>query len=573
MLWLQPVGMLLGIIMLSALGYVTLATRERPLQAINRHVNPVLGWGWALAALLSSIVWALPQFSLANGVMQQNLMPATFGTDGSLGRTPGMLIVSLAVLVVSLSITWNFGRGRTGVRIYEWILKGIVGVIVLSFMGVVVKLTLVAGTVDWSELVRGMVPKPALIFRPAEGFAPLLSGLSDTSHAFWTALIVRRQQDVMAAALSSAVGINMTFLFAYSMLRRRWGPEHRGLMTFDLGVGMLLPFTVATSCVLIAATSQFHTAPQLDVVDAQTAALEAPARHVTEYNRLLEQRVLYEPGAADLAGEELASRVGRLSQEDHYMAATLTTRDAFDLAFSLEPLLGSVFGHIIFGIGVLAMAISSITLMMVVSGFVLCELLNRPYAGRVFRLGTLAPAIGILGPFFWDRAYFWLAIPTSILTLMLLPIAYITFLLMMNNRALLGEHMPTGRRRVTWNALMALAITFITSASLYMLWTRGGARGLAVLVAFLVADPNQPKPMTMLGHVTSSYWSDALGRSIAMAVVVDGRAREGETLHIPMPDRTITPITPIQARQPSAGPRCGSARTGRSASAAQRSQP
>ena len=57
--------------------------------------------------------------------------------------------------------------------------------------------------------------------------------------------------------------------------------------------------------------------------------------------------------------------------------------------------------------------------------------------------------------------------------------------------------------------------------------------------AQIVADPSQPKPMTMLGHVTSSYWSDALGRSIAMAVVVDGRARDGQTLHIPMPDGVI----------------------------------
>ncbi|HRO12842.1 glycine cleavage T C-terminal barrel domain-containing protein, partial [Amaricoccus sp.] len=58
--------------------------------------------------------------------------------------------------------------------------------------------------------------------------------------------------------------------------------------------------------------------------------------------------------------------------------------------------------------------------------------------------------------------------------------------------------------------------------------------------AQIVADPAQPKPMTMLGHVTSSYWSEALGRSIAIAMVTDGRDRDGETLHIPMPDRTIT---------------------------------
>jgi sarcosine oxidase subunit alpha len=46
--------------------------------------------------------------------------------------------------------------------------------------------------------------------------------------------------------------------------------------------------------------------------------------------------------------------------------------------------------------------------------------------------------------------------------------------------------------------------------------------------------------MTMLGHVTSAYWSDALGRSIALAVVADGRARMGQTLHVPMADRTLT---------------------------------
>ena len=35
--------------------------------------------------------------------------------------------------------------------------------------------------------------------------------------------------------------------------------------------------------------------------------------------------------------------------------------------------------------------------------------------------------------------------------------------------------------------------------------------------AQIVADPRQPVPMDMLGHVTSSYWSPALGRSIALA--------------------------------------------------------
>ena len=56
--------------------------------------------------------------------------------------------------------------------------------------------------------------------------------------------------------------------------------------------------------------------------------------------------------------------------------------------------------------------------------------------------------------------------------------------------------------------------------------------------AQIVADPQQPVPMTMIGHVTSSYHSATLGRSMALAVVAGGRARTGETLYVPMPGVT-----------------------------------
>lgn len=55
----------------------------------------------------------------------------------------------------------------------------------------------------------------------------------------------------------------------------------------------------------------------------------------------------------------------------------------------------------------------------------------------------------------------------------------------------------------------------------------------------IVADPNEPKPMTMLGHVTSAYWSENLGRSIGFALVAGGRAKMGQTLYVPMKDKTI----------------------------------
>ncbi|HTZ37796.1 MAG TPA: glycine cleavage T C-terminal barrel domain-containing protein, partial [Stellaceae bacterium] len=43
-------------------------------------------------------------------------------------------------------------------------------------------------------------------------------------------------------------------------------------------------------------------------------------------------------------------------------------------------------------------------------------------------------------------------------------------------------------------------------------------------------------PARMVGHVTSSYWSANLGRSIALALVRNGRARIGDSLFAPTAD-------------------------------------
>ncbi|WP_304455478.1 2Fe-2S iron-sulfur cluster-binding protein [Nocardiopsis sp. YSL2] len=59
-----------------------------------------------------------------------------------------------------------------------------------------------------------------------------------------------------------------------------------------------------------------------------------------------------------------------------------------------------------------------------------------------------------------------------------------------------------------------------------------------------VVDTDQlpQPPVRMLGHVTSSYRSDALARTFALAVVRSGRERVGETLHVPVGD-DLVPVT------------------------------
>ena len=64
--------------------------------------------------------------------------------------------------------------------------------------------------------------------------------------------------------------------------------------------------------------------------------------------------------------------------------------------------------------------------------------------------------------------------------------------------------------------------------------------------AQIIADTNF-KPVEMLGHVTSSYYSPNLNKSIALAVVRGGKNMMGKKLFIPMENKNInvTIVDPV----------------------------
>ena len=476
LLWLQPLAMVLGIVMLSAIGYVTTSTGAPPFQAVNRQVNPVLGWGWALASLLASLVWSMPQYSLATAVVQQNLFPGQF--EGWLGKS----LVVLLILGVSTAATWSYGYGRMGVKLYEVILKIAVALIVACFIAVVITLSLSSSGLPWQSVWKGFIPNPQSLLRPSEQYLPLLQAVEEAHRSYWNVLIVQKQTDVLVSAAATAVGINMTFLFPYTLLKRKWGKAFRGFVIFDLGSGMLIPFVIATSCVVIAAASQFHVQPQpgLGPEAAEQRLAAASPMQQREFQQLLQGRAA--AGESILSGE-----MSSFSPAEKRLAATLVTRDAFDLADSLRPLSGRSFGNLVFGLGVLGMALSTITLLMLASGLVICEMFNLPATGWTYRLATLTAATGALGPFIWSKAAFWLAIPTSVFGFILLPLAYLTFLLLMNQRKVLGPEMPKGLRRWTWNSLMTLATAAAGFGSLIMVWKKGGPWGMVAVGAVAAA--------------------------------------------------------------------------------------
>lgn len=484
MLWLQPVAMILGIIMLSAIGYVTMSTSERPLRAINQHVNPVLGWGWAIASLAANMVWCLPQYSLATGVVQQNLAPQLLGADGPLDPFAAKALIVGVVLLLTTTITWAYDSGSWGVKLYELILKLLVATIVVCFIGVVARMAMSEG-LAWDRIAAGFIPDLSQILRPAVGFEPLLAEIPENWRPFWIDRIVSSQRDVAISAAATAVGINMTFLLPYSMLARGWGKEFRGLAKFDLGTGMLIPYILATTCVIIAAANQFHPgATGRTYADVDVAPLSEKERAAFKLARLEHVVGPVEMKRLEVAGE-VEEHLGPLDPAEEELAAQLRTKDAFDLANSLAPLTGPFFANVLFGVGVLGMTLSTITLLMLISGFVICEMLGIPPKGWPHRLASLAAVTGVLGPFIWSDAAFYLAVPTSIFGMALLPIAYISFYLLMNQRSLLGAEMPRGGRRVAWNVLMGIATLVAFAASMLSIWSKVRWIGIAVVVVFL----------------------------------------------------------------------------------------
>lgn len=63
----------------------------------------------------------------------------------------------------------------------------------------------------------------------------------------------------------------------------------------------------------------------------------------------------------------------------------------------------------------------------------------------------------------------------------------------------------------------------------------------------IVADPDAEAGAHAIGHVTSSYRSAAVGRTIALALVAAGRSRLGERLYVPTPSGAIavTVVAPV----------------------------
>lgn len=379
LLWVAPVAMFFGVVMLSAVSHQTLSTGARPFDAMRRFAGAPFAWAWALGALISSVIWHFPQYALGASVL------VDMGAGAGMELNPTAMGFVILALAVSLSML--YGTTPALIRWYERILKWMVWGIVLCFAIVVINTG-----VDWGALFSGF-----FAFRiPGE-----VNGVAATT--------------VIISGLAAAVGVNMLFLYPYSLLARGWGRSHRRLARFDLLTGMFIPYALATTLMVVAVANTIHAEGTF----------------------------------------------------------TDTSLKPIQASLALRSTLGDFVGRYVFDLGILGMALSSITLQMLCAGFVCNQLFGWSVGTAKYRLATLIPIPGVLGPYYWSDIAVWVAVPTNIICGLFIPLAYVGFILLQRNRNYLGDDTPTGTKGKAWIGGMILATLTLVVGLSWAVYTKG----------------------------------------------------------------------------------------------------
>lgn len=386
LLWVQPLSMLIGCIMLFALSHQTLSTGIKPFTAMRNFVHPSLAWLWAIAALTSSIIWGFSHYPLSAGMLEEIIAVSTgfnLQESGGIERELYLFVLAIGVWMLCAFTAWNYGAGGRTVSLFEQAIKILSTMIVLSFAWVVLNSHL-EGQINWSAVLSGFIPQ----FLPNDA-----AGVT-----------------TIMAALGTAVGINMTFVYGYTLLQRGWGPAHRELARYDIVMGLVVPYLLVTALISIAAAGAFY------------------------------------GNSMDIQGKISPAQAG---------------------AMFTSAGMGPVTGRLVFAFGVLGMAVGSLVMHMLCCGAAAAAMFGWEQNSRNYRLALLLPTPAVLGVFLWSTMGSYVVLPTSAICGFLLPIAYLGWLMLNNRKDYLGEDSPQGSRAILYNCAMLLCILTVLASVSY----------------------------------------------------------------------------------------------------------
>lgn len=411
-LWVQPVSMLIGCVMLFALSYQTLHTQASPFESMKKHVNWPIAYAWAIAAFASSIIWGFAHYPLSAAMLEEIIVVLSgfsVSTENQGLHNAYLLVLAMFVWALCAFTAWKYGK-RAGsnssadasmgtnvdgtvdgnavntITIFETGIKILSALVIAAFLWVVLSASF-NGQIDWGAVLAGYIP----------------SSLPDDKQGV----------TMLMAALGSAVGINMTFIYGYTLLHKQWTPAHVTLSRYDICIGLVAPYILVTSLISIAAAGAFF------------------------------------DSGAEIQGRLSATQAGKM-----FMSSGLD----------------ELTSRFVFAAGILGMAVGSLVMHMLCCGSAAAAMFKWKEGSLKYKLALLAPTPAVLGVFFWASMGPYVVLPTAAICGFLLPVAYIGWAILHNRPGYLGKAMPTGIKRHAFNVAMAICIVTVLASVSYSVW-------------------------------------------------------------------------------------------------------
>ena len=459
-LWVQASAMLLGIFSLWAVSQISLNTQQSLFSLMKNEWNPSLAWWFAGSALVTNFAWCMPQFRFGAEITGSILFPPLDNKGGKIG---------VAFVLLCLSIFLSFWYERSGLhsKLFQWILRLILFSLI-ACLGVSVCMLIPGSGLSFSSIFSGFLPDLNNLSNTSPRFEALLSQTGEF-RSFWEENLVSRQKELILITFSSTLGVNLLFSLPLLLLGRGWRRDHNQFAKFNLFLGLFIPFVLCSSCltILSAVAHQKMIHSLNEEVSVNTKYSESET-----IRNLLKERIIFEIGEEQfqsLPPFQQDEKIESLSKPNYILAHLVSQSDTKKWIHYLsdsgkEPL------KYLLGIVVLLISFSTIVILMVLNGHLICEILGKPHKGAPFQTGSLLLAVSSIGPFVWSDQDAWVADPSYFLSLAIIPYILLSFLLMLNSKELLGRQYPQGIKGFSLNVGVCLSFLLLGSCSFYLVW-------------------------------------------------------------------------------------------------------
>lgn len=480
-LWVQASAMLLGIFSLWAVSQISLNTQQSLFSLMKNEWNPSLAWWFAGSALVTNFAWCMPQFRFGAEITGSILFPPLDNKGGKIG---------VAFVLLCLSIFLSFWYERSGLhsKLFQWILRLILFSLI-GCLGVSVCMLIPGSGLSFSSIFSGFLPDLNNLTNTSPRFEALLSQTGEF-RSFWEENLVSRQKELILITFSSTLGVNLLFSLPLLLLGRGWRRDHNQFAKFNLFIGLFIPFVLCSSCltILSAVAHQKMIHSLNEEVSVNTKYSESET-----IRNLLKERIIFEIGEEQfqsLPPFQQDEKIESLSKPNYILAHLVSQSDTKKWIHYLSDS-GKEPVKYLLGIVVLLISFSTIVILMVLNGHLICEILGKPHKGAPFQTGSLLLAVSSIGPFVWSDQDAWVADPSYFLSLAIIPYILLSFLLMLNSKELLGRQYPQGVKGFSLNLGVCLSFLLLGSCSFYLVWnhTWGNfpiGQALVTLIGILV---------------------------------------------------------------------------------------